>query len=85
MTTRDINNQFTGMVLVEMRKEAKKLGLGEEIKGLGTWSDRNRTNPDYEVFKGGRMVWGGTAYNASDAKTKYIDTLIREAEERAEV
>ena len=73
---KDVISAFTGSVLKVVREEIKKAGI--KVGKLTTWSDRLRTNPYYEVWEDGKSyyVWCGSAYNASDAKTKYLLSLL---------
>ena len=80
-TQHDPNVTFTSILLSNIREEAKQAGV-EVPKGLTTMRPAvGGTNPYYEVWADNclGLVWQGNAYNASDAKAKYISELIEAA------
>lgn len=72
----DADKIFTSISLAYARREAKARGVTVQ-KGLTTYQP---ITGYYEVWsKTDGIVWQGSAYNANDAKTKYIDRIINAA------
>lgn len=73
----DANGCFASIGLKLAREDAKKVGV--KIPKLSCWADRSGNNPYYEVWVDGDIVWAGSAYNASEAKSRAIYRLIKKA------
>jgi len=72
----DANRAFSGLCLKIAREDVRKAGI--KVGKLTTWADRNRANSWYEVWEGDKTcsVWQGSAYDASEAKSKYLSSLM---------
>jgi hypothetical protein len=71
----NLNTAITGSVLKMARKEAKDAGV--KLGKLTTFRPSSLgSNPWYEVYEDGELVWSGEAYNASEAKTDYINSKL---------
>ena len=75
----NVNITFAGMLLRMAKADAKKAGI--KIGKLTTWKDTCGTNPWFEVWDDDKgLVWQGSAYCASEAKSIYITSLLPEEE-----
>ena len=74
----DANRAFSGLCLKIAREDVRKAGI--KVGKLTTWCDKARTNPWYEVWEGDKTypVWQGSAYDANEAKSKYLSSLLPE-------
>ena len=70
----DPNTAFTSLLLKNARNEAKEMGV--PVPRLSTWNTTMGSNKYYEVYGGTEMIWSGTAYNAAEAKSNAIGSLI---------
>ncbi len=69
--TKDVNACFTSLELSEARSECKRHGIAIPLK-IFTF----RYGKQYEVWSGHVLLGIFKAYNASEAKAKYLSTLI---------
>lgn len=74
MNSNEANRTFTSLSLRLARAEAKRLKI--ELPKMSTWKDFSGHNPWYEVWANGDIIWQGSAYNASEAKTNAIQRIL---------
>lgn len=76
----EINRVFTSSSLKIARAEARDNLV--EIGKLTTYRFTGYHNGYFEVYEDGNRVWEGSAYDASEAKSKYIWEKMKKAEAR---
>ena len=75
----DINSMFCSVLLREVKKELKAAGI--KVPSLSTVRHKSGNSVQFEVWRRdiGSCGWF-TAYNASEAKYKYLATLLPKEE-----
>jgi len=67
---------FCRLMLRDAKARARAFGMGDHVKGLTVWRSDLGRNPWFEVWQGSEVVWKGNAYNADEAKYKYITSCV---------